>query len=43
MVVTAKGLQRTEPELRRVAAMIFDVVDDFGDGDGTALSPAEFA
>jgi hypothetical protein len=43
MVRAAQGLQIAEPELRYVALMRFDVVHDFGDGDDTALSPAELA
>jgi hypothetical protein len=35
MVVAAKGLQRTKPKRCDVAAMVFDVVDDGGDGDAT--------
>jgi hypothetical protein len=33
MVRAAKGLQFAKPKRRDVAAMVFAVVDDFGDGD----------
>jgi hypothetical protein len=33
MVLAAKRLQCTEPECRDVAAMVFDVMDDVGNGD----------
>jgi hypothetical protein len=42
MVHAAKGLQCAEPEPCDVATMVFDVVDDIGDGDA-ALCFAQFA
>ena len=42
MVHAAEGLQLAEPELFDVAVMVFDVVDDGGDGDAS-FAPAELA
>jgi len=42
MVGAAKRLQRTEPESSDIAVMVFDVVDDGGDGDA-AFGFTEFA
>lgn len=42
MVGAAKRLQRTEPESSDIAVMVFDVVDDGGDGDA-AFGLAELA
>jgi hypothetical protein len=40
MVASAQALQCTEPESSDIAAMVFDVVHDFGDGHNAAFSPA---
>jgi hypothetical protein len=40
---TAKGLQFTKPESSYVTTVILAVVHDFGNGDDTAFSPAQFA
>jgi hypothetical protein len=39
----AKRLQFSEPESSHVTVVILAVVHDFGNGDDTALGPAEFA
>jgi hypothetical protein len=43
VVASAQALQRTKPETHHVAAVVFDVVHNFGDGDDAAFSPAQFA